>query len=154
MKKVLAFIAVGLLAFGCAFAQTDVNGMETEQEKIEKEETPVDTQTKIYQVDNTHPELHQKSKNTATVEIQYTPLGQYVRIIYQCPRALYLEDEAQITLRACMGDFLRSMNLGWSDVKTTNSQGVEKNGTITQSNGRKLKVTSLHKDYTIGDVNN
>mgnify|MGYP007101847209 CR=1 FL=1 len=140
MKKVLAVIAVGLIAFGCAFAQTDVNGMETEQEKIEKEDTPVDTRTKIIQVDNTHPEYHTKSKNTATVEIQYTPVGGVVRITYQCPRALYLEDEARITLRACMEDFLHSMELSWSDVQTTNLQGIERNSTLKQDNGRKMKM--------------
>jgi len=149
MKKVLAFIAVGLLAFGCAFAQTDVNGMETEQEKIEKEDTPVDTRTKIIQVDNTHPEYHTKSKNTATVEIQYTPVGGVVRITYQCPRALYLEDEARITLRACMEDFLHSMELSWSDVQTTNLQGIERNSTLKQDNGRKMKMTSLFMEYYI-----
>ena len=149
MKKVLAFVAVGLLAFGSAFAQTDVNGMETEQEKVAKEDADVDTRTKIFEVSDTHPELHEKSKQLAKVEIQYTPVGQFVRITYQCPRALYLEDEARITLRACMGDFLKSMNIGWSDVQTTNLQGVERNSTITQDNGRKMKVTTMMLEYAI-----
>lgn len=149
MKKVLAFIAVGLLAFGCAFAQTDVNGMETEQEKVAKEDVVVDTSTKVYQVSDTHLDLHPKSKNTAAVELQYTPLANLVRITYQCPRALYLEDEARITLRACLQDFWKSMNLSWSDVQTTNLQGIEKNFTMTGSNGKKMKMTSMFMEYYI-----
>ena len=80
MKKVLAFIAVGLFAFGCAFAQTDVNGMETEQEKVAKEDVVVDTSTKVYQVSDTHLDLHQKSKNTATVELLKTTLSLMTKV--------------------------------------------------------------------------
>ncbi len=149
MKKVLVFAALGLLAFGSAFAQTDVNGMETEQEKIEKEGASVNMETRIIQVANTYPEYHQKSKNLAAVEIQYTPLGQIVRITYKCPRALYVEDEANITLRYCMEDFLHSMELGWSDVQITNPQGTERNFSEKQANGKKMKMTSLFKEYYI-----
>ena len=149
MKKVLAFVAVGLLAFGSAFAQTDVNGMETEQEKVIKADTPVDSSTHIIQVSDTHVDLHQKSKNLASVEIQYTPLGQYIRIKFEAPRALYVEDEARITLRACMQDLLKSMVLGWSDVQTTNLQGVEKNTTKVMDNGKKMKITTLSMEYFI-----
>ena len=149
MKKVLVFVALGLLAFGSAFAQTDVNGMETEQEKVEKEDTPVNMETRIIQVANTHPEEREKAKNTASVEIQYTTLGRIIRITYKCPRASYQEDDANKTIRACMLDFLRSMDLGWSDVTITNPQGTERNFSEKQANGKKMKMTSLFKEYYI-----
>ena len=41
------------------------------------------------------------------------------------------------------------MDLGWSDVQTTNLQGVEKNTSKVMDNGKKMKITTLSMEYFI-----
>ena len=100
MKKIFAFAAVALLAFGSVFAQDEAVSLE--------EEVVVEDQnsTKIIMLEDTpeYKELHPKAKNV-TLRLDYTPLTGEAIFTYSCLRSGYDQGEAMNVAMAVYQNF-------------------------------------------------
>ena len=110
MKKYIVAAAAALLVCFGAVAQDAASATEERAENAVINNLRIDDpearKTQFITLSNPYPELHPSTGNV-TVEIQFVPLSDEVRIYYKCLSVSYKPGEAMNTVMACLQDFQR-----------------------------------------------
>lgn len=141
MKKYIVAAAAALLVYFGALAQDAAPAAEERAESAVKidnlEALRADEQeakkTQVITLTNPYPELHPSTSNV-TVEINFIPLSDEVRIYYRCMAVSYKPGEAMNTVMACLQDFQKANGYYSYKYQQADKESVKKDKT----NGMKM----------------
>ena len=102
MKKIVTILAALTLVIAGVFAEDAAASREAKAGLTGS--APVDSKTRIIEVEDKYAEFHPKASNVK-LEIEYTPLTDEVKFFYTCMAASYDQGEAMNTAMNVLLDF-------------------------------------------------